>query len=79
MNIGLGQIIIIFLIIILLWGNAPQLISNVSKSLNDVLEMFKKTANKIKKLMIKIEKFNFSGEKGLEPLTYGFGDRCSTN
>ena len=44
MNIGLGQIIIIFLIIILLWGNIPQLISNVSKSLNDVLEMFKKNS-----------------------------------
>jgi|TARA_B000000475_G_C15696668_1_gene324558 Sec-independent protein translocase protein TatA len=48
MNIGLGQIIIIFLIIILLWGNAPQLISNVSKSLNDVLEMFKKNSEQDK-------------------------------
>ncbi|MAX10779.1 MAG: hypothetical protein CL710_00110 [Chloroflexi bacterium] len=48
MNIGLGQIIIIFLIIILLWGNIPQLISNVSKSLNDVLEMFKKNSEQDK-------------------------------
>jgi Sec-independent protein translocase protein TatA len=48
MNIGLGQLIIIFLIIILLWGNAPQLISNVSKSLNDVLEMFKKNSEQDK-------------------------------
>lgn len=48
MNIGLGQIIIIFLIIILLWGNAAQLISNVSKSLNDVLEMFKKNSEQDK-------------------------------
>jgi len=42
MNIGLGQIIIIVIILILLWGNIPQLIRNVSKSLNDVLKMFKK-------------------------------------
>ena len=48
MNIGLGQLIIIFLIIILLWGNIPQLISNVSKSLNDVLEMFKKNSEQDK-------------------------------
>ncbi len=48
MNIGLGQIIIIFLIIILLWGNIPQLISNVSKSLNAVLEMFKKNSEQDK-------------------------------
>jgi|TARA_B100001250_G_scaffold413871_1_gene449569 Sec-independent protein translocase protein TatA len=48
MNIGLGQIIIIFLIIILLWGNTAQLISNVSKSLNDVLEMFKKNSEQDK-------------------------------
>jgi len=42
MNIGLGQIIIIVIILILLWGNIPQLIRNVSKSLNGVLKMFKK-------------------------------------
>jgi Sec-independent protein translocase protein TatA len=48
MNIGLGQIIIIFLIIILLWGNTAQLISNVSKSLNDVLDMFKKNSEQDK-------------------------------
>ena len=42
MNIGLGQIIIIVIILILLWGNIPQLIRNVSKSLNDVFKMFKK-------------------------------------
>jgi len=48
MNIGLGQIIIIFLIIILLWGNTAQLISNVSKSLNGVLEMFKKNSEQDK-------------------------------
>ena len=42
MNIGLGQIIIIVIILILLWGNIPQLIRNVSKSLNYVLKMFKK-------------------------------------
>jgi len=48
MNIGLGQIIIIFLIIILIWGNTAQLISNVSKSLNDVLDMFKKNSEQDK-------------------------------
>lgn len=36
MNIGLGQIIIIAIIVLLLWGNLPQLIKNVSTSLNDV-------------------------------------------
>jgi len=48
MNIGLGQIIIIVIILILLWGNFPQLIRNVSKSLNDVLEMFKKNSEQDK-------------------------------
>lgn len=42
MNIGLGQIIIIVIISILLWGNSPQLIKNISTSLNEVFEMFKK-------------------------------------
>jgi Sec-independent protein translocase protein TatA len=36
MNIGLGQIIIIAIIVLLLWGNLPQLIQKVSTSLNDV-------------------------------------------
>jgi Sec-independent protein translocase protein TatA len=36
MNIGLGQIIIIVIIVLLLWGNLPQLIKNVSTSLNDI-------------------------------------------
>jgi Sec-independent protein translocase protein TatA len=40
MNIGLGQIIIIAIIILLLWGNLPQLIKNVSTSLSDVSKMF---------------------------------------
>jgi len=39
MNIGLGQIIIIAIIVLLLWGNLPQLIKNVSTSLNDVSKM----------------------------------------
>jgi len=39
MNIGLGQIIIIAIIVLLLWGNLPQLIKNVSTSLNDVSTM----------------------------------------
>ena len=39
MNIGLGQIIIIAIIVLLLWGNLPQMIKNVSTSLNDVSKM----------------------------------------
>ena len=39
MNIGLGQIIIIAIIVLLLWGNLPQLIKNVSTSLTDVSKM----------------------------------------
>ena len=39
MNIGLGQIIIIAIIVLLLWGNLPQLIKNVSTSLHDISKM----------------------------------------
>jgi Sec-independent protein translocase protein TatA len=39
MNIGLGQIIIIAIIVLLLWGNLPQLIKNVSTSLHEVSKM----------------------------------------
>ena len=49
MNIGLGQIIIIAIIVLLLWGNLPQLIKNVSKSLNDVFKMFSDKSEKNKK------------------------------
>ena len=49
MNIGLGQIIIIAIIVLLLWGNLPQLIKNVSKSLNDVFKMFTDNSEQNKK------------------------------
>ena len=49
MNIGLGQIIIIAIIVLLLWGNLPQLIKNVSKSLNDVFKMFTDKSEQNKK------------------------------
>jgi len=49
MNIGLGQIIIIAIIVLLLWGNLPQLIKNVSKSLNDVSKMFTDKSEQNKK------------------------------
>jgi len=56
MNIGLGQIIIIVIIMLLLWGNFPQLLKNVSTSLNEIFEMFKKDSEQNKKNHKKDEK-----------------------
>jgi hypothetical protein len=62
-NIKFKQILILILIIFFFFGD----FSNLKKTIKIFL----------KKLIILLIKK--TGKKGLEPLSFGFGNRCSTN
>ncbi len=61
---SVSQLIIFVLFCVLVFGDVPKMISN--------LKVFLK-----KRKFISIKKK--TGKKGLEPLTFGFGNHCSTN
>jgi Sec-independent protein translocase protein TatA len=38
MNLGLGQIVIILILLALLWGNFPQLFKNIVSNIHEVFD-----------------------------------------
>ena len=64
-NFSLGQLIILILLILLAFGDFSKLTKSLKHFLN-------------KHQFINTEKKK-TGKKGVEPLTFGFGNHCSTN
>ena len=60
-TIGFGQVIVISLLMLLVFGDVTKLSEKIKSG-------FSNTRHEKK-----------TGKKGVEPLTFGFGNHCSTN
>lgn len=63
-NFSFGQLLILFLLVLLMFGDFSKILTNIKR-------IFTTRKSRVTKKK--------TGKKGVEPLTFGFGNHCSTN